>query len=560
MADSVALAALIVSLVALFTTTGQLLQQYFATADGLRRCQASVMGLWAQKTKLRWRWKEFRFETTFVIPRIRSCDSHGIGLEGFDHPLINSPESLQRSMTYPGWGSFDANRYYGSDQLACWVPLLAMLHRQGQEAVKYFPQQPGSNENDSMIPVIELISKGWDFMPPDVLRPLASSTVSDIAIMARRLGMTWKSFDPGAGSLRAEGNGHVITSTMVRSLGTVIQYTYTSRQNLVTCAYIPVKEADKLGFGLVELDTRLFGINKNHDSYAIDVSSYDGVALTINRLVPRSQYINPPRLKGILKRLKTTMTGDSKFIPGLNDLIPICSAMLTTKSAPFIWARNIPTPTRYAKGVTSCEEGFRVFEIQLQRLNAGRTHPSDQSQRIQRCFVNLNSKSSGRWLQEDLWDAWELEDNPADVYDAKIAKDIVIRYHFEMTEYLRKSSVDYSNLVLEHLAFATEPPTNLNAPGTGADPYLILEPDIELLRSMESYFSNLPKLVLNIVDQYKAHPLHAELPPLSEQEIEDAWLSMIFRAFCWQRSHVMLAGSPPLPSEYWNSKMPVYIG
>ncbi|KAG9241993.1 hypothetical protein BJ878DRAFT_195333 [Calycina marina] len=37
---------------------GQLLQQCFATADGYRRCQRSVMGEWSSKTRLRWRWRE----------------------------------------------------------------------------------------------------------------------------------------------------------------------------------------------------------------------------------------------------------------------------------------------------------------------------------------------------------------------------------------------------------------------------------------------------------------------------------------------------------------------
>jgi hypothetical protein len=66
--DPVALTALVISLVALLATTGQLLQQYFATADGYRQCLPSVMGRWGTMTKLRWRWREFRFETIFYVP------------------------------------------------------------------------------------------------------------------------------------------------------------------------------------------------------------------------------------------------------------------------------------------------------------------------------------------------------------------------------------------------------------------------------------------------------------------------------------------------------------
>lgn len=62
--------ALIISLCALVLTLGQLLGQYFATADDYRRCQPSVMGLWAKRTRLRWRWSQFRFETLFTTPEI----------------------------------------------------------------------------------------------------------------------------------------------------------------------------------------------------------------------------------------------------------------------------------------------------------------------------------------------------------------------------------------------------------------------------------------------------------------------------------------------------------
>lgn len=314
MPDSIALTALIVSLVALVTTVGQLLQQYFATADGFRRCmfarrtsfhdwwnihlanpdtgQPSVMGLWARKTKLRWRWREFRFETTFVVPRIKYGPVHaGVGkgaeLSRGVCSMINTEESLRGSMTYPGWESLDARRYYDSDQLACWVPLLAQLHMQGGDALQYFPQKPGAVENDTMIPLVQFVDKTWDLMQPDIVRPLASSTVSDIAIMARRLGMVWKTFDPGSGSLRAEGNGHVFTSTMVRSLGTVLQYTYTARKNDGNCAYIPVQEADKLGFGLVELDHRLFGPEM---AFGLDVGSAEGLSRSLPRFLSKRYY------------------------------------------------------------------------------------------------------------------------------------------------------------------------------------------------------------------------------------------------------------------------------
>ena len=70
----VAAAALAVALVAFVIASGQLLQQYFATADGYRRCQRSVMREWATLTRLRWRWREFRFETLYTASEFWIAD------------------------------------------------------------------------------------------------------------------------------------------------------------------------------------------------------------------------------------------------------------------------------------------------------------------------------------------------------------------------------------------------------------------------------------------------------------------------------------------------------
>lgn len=67
---SISVFALTISFVALFIALFQLLAQVFDTAEGYRRCQPSVLGRWAGKTRLRWRWTQFRFETLFTTPEI----------------------------------------------------------------------------------------------------------------------------------------------------------------------------------------------------------------------------------------------------------------------------------------------------------------------------------------------------------------------------------------------------------------------------------------------------------------------------------------------------------
>ena len=407
-----------------------------------------------------------------------------------------------------------------------------------------------------MIPAIQIIQKSWDFMPSDVVRPMASSTVSDIAIMARRLGMTWKSFDPGSGSMRAEGNGHVITSTMVRSLGTVLQYSFTSRENAGNCSYIPLREADKLGFGLVEFDHRLFGPSMPRD---LDVGSYEGIASTLTLVT--SGHIgqsSPAGIESTLRFLSDRMDSSRDFIPGLNDLVPLCSAMLSV--APSVpkdrWINRIPAPNMYQKGVTSSMEGFRVFESRLQDIvNERLDLASNQSQHVLACLRQLREKFGRRWENEQDWEHWDYltEEDGQDTEQS--AKGVVMQYHIEMTTYLQRSNVVYRHLVGEHVLMAINDYINnlrdyrsFGLPD-GSSNLLTL--------SMSDYFDHLPVTTQKVVEKCNYWNPNIRL---TVEEVEDAWFSMIFRAFCWQRSHVMISGVPPLPSEYWNSKMPVYIG
>lgn len=566
MPDSVALTALVVSLVALFTTVGQLLQQYLATADGYRRCQASVMGLWSRKTKLRWRWAEFRFETTFVIPRITYGPLHGdVGtakeVSTGRCSLLNTPESLAGSMTHGGWGSLDARKYYDSDELACWVPLLAQLHVQGSEIQYYFPQSLSAVANDTTVPVIQFVNKSWDFMPTDVVRPMASTTVSDVAIIARRLGMTWKTFDPSTGAMRAEGNGHVITSTLARSLGTILQYTYTTRDNAHNCHYIPVQEADKLGFGLVEFDHKLFGPNMAGD---LDVGSIPGISATLHLLMRQVPSKVMKDLTATLQNFSTAVRAGKTFIPGLNDLVPLCSAMLSEDRSRILarkrvnttWCNRVPAPNLYARGLTSCQEGFDVFKAELRkRMSYQHLQGSRQSIRILELINDLDYREGME--DEYRWQFWQEGPRAA----TRLTKsemgtvDLAIKYHAEMTEYLSQSRVGYRNLVGQHIIIASRPIAEDQSKISNTYPIKNFgELDLDLMTGMLQYFESLPELVERVKSW------HVLTPPLRDGEVEDAWLSMMFRAFCWQRSHFMIEGVPPLPSEYWNSKMPVYIG
>jgi hypothetical protein len=44
-----------------------------------------------------------------------------------------------------------------------------------------------------------------------------------------------------------------------------------------------------------------------------------------------------------------------------------------------------------------------------------------------------------------------------------------------------------------------------------------------------------------------------------ERLVAEAWITLIFRAFLWNRAHIPMDCGPVLPSQYHGSRLPVYI-
>ena len=272
----IAVVALVVSLVALFVTTLQFYGQIFATAEGTRKCSDSVMGPWSKhkttRTRWRWRWSEGRFETLFVTPEI-FLSPNWEAIDRISHEVETVPDrsntghvavqwlKILSTSRHSWWNrdrKFNAKRRlvpnpavlgfnrdldylifrpeYSdlSSDLVGWISFLAFVllgtrdgghpRRATLRNNKSIPKEGELKATVVSWPYIIYKEHSWDFMPPDAAKPFASTTLSDIAIIVRRTGMVWKEFDLSNGNLRAEGGPHVISSTVIRGLGLVLQY------------------------------------------------------------------------------------------------------------------------------------------------------------------------------------------------------------------------------------------------------------------------------------------------------------------------------------------------
>ena len=571
---NLAAAALAIALVALITAVAQLLQQYFATADGYRRCHRSVMGEYARKTRLHWRWREFRFETLYTTPevfltgdgapsrisqvvltgsnssRLRSLvptvsmNHEELVMDDEDFQIVSAPKA-----SHHRWNTTDkhpgSTRSYGGE-MTSWVPLLHWLHETTQAAL-----QNEREVSDPVtfappkfrLPAIIFRERSWDFQPPDAMRPLAKTTLSDIAVIARRMGMKWKDFRPSEGILRAEGHSHIITSTLVRSLGIVLQYSYTGQARRLRFAemnlgrdyvkgsivsgqteiYILRAGADRLGCGVLRSDTKL-------NLPDLTVSTQNEIVTALSFL-DRSG-ISSAALKSILKE-------NPEFRFRIADLVAFTVPSVRHRESSLV---QVPAPSDNIHGVTTSPIGRRAFRECLEKYIASRK--GDVGTATQQA-LQLCHDISTKYPAWDHTDENSLQDEQWTVTRDPQYLDFVhghlITLTIQLNEWEQQYMLRYLNLLGIHIRVAMF--------CEGGETSMIRSFSTDYRADVEGYFRVLP----SIVDEMIKIGFH------DRQMIVDAWVTMMLRAMCWGACHFFVPGER-VPIEYFGSQLPVYIG
>jgi hypothetical protein len=316
--DSLTAVALIASFTALVIALGQLLQQVFGTAEGFRRTNKEIMGLFAQSRDRVFHWSELRFETRFSTPHFtfHYPTSESSLISGIDGGVALSPnESASRKVVLAvgdhGHRVDDLNRLIKSattlskfqgmlnflDQYlsssagpqalmpgyqaycASWLTLLDQLYEDDKKfhwAVKGAsiihargPPKSGKIGPDPRLIrhfAIESHNRSWDLLPLDVVRPLASISFGDLLTLCYRLRLGIR--DLSLAQFSADGYGNNFSTLQVQGLGTVVQYRYDRSNDLpgerhsANTKFIPCEEADKLAFSIIPQNP-LLGIEKD---------------------------------------------------------------------------------------------------------------------------------------------------------------------------------------------------------------------------------------------------------------------------------------------------------
>ena len=539
--DNTALAAIIIAIIAFFVTTGQLLQQIFGTAVGYRHCQSSVIGDWATLTRRKWRWSEFRFETRFTTPNIRLFEvADGTRLETVR--LITGELESRRRTYVTSISNPDDDE--GGDQVG-WLALLDQLHvlQSGYDPEEIRPYGVSDRQRGGIYcPAITVRERSWDFMPLDIIRPVATSTVGDIIALAHRLGMGWEDLRPGDGIMRAEGGGKSIVSTAVRGFGILLQFNYDRAGGGYEheVGTIPSVQADKLGFGIIATgisrlpDIVFEGANETEAAkevmYALDID------------------------RAVVSRYGEYMEQSGNSL-GFSDILGMYAPFMLFQGSSI--TRVMKVHRDVDLGPTCSWEGFRVFQLRLEKYEKEGAC-SEQMLYLLSTYRWLKEKFGGKWEHQmhgygSLMLQTEFFSEIGELWSRMTAhlSDIFSLIHTPFISQLIAShitqAVEYPELAREALNNTTQ----RRKIGGGLDPSM----DLEVAAGMHLYIDRIPLVVSSM--KYRGYD--------NEREVIDAWWTLIFRAMLWHRGHTIVKGKTrgyggiPVSPSFWGSKLPVYI-
>lgn len=87
-------------------------------------------------------------------------------------------------------------------------------------------------------------------MPPDIVRPIASTTMGCLVTIIHRMGMIWSDINLDEGKFRATGYNRSFSASVVRGMGLVVEYSserFSSVVNSTQEFRVPSILADMVG-------------------------------------------------------------------------------------------------------------------------------------------------------------------------------------------------------------------------------------------------------------------------------------------------------------------------
>ena len=396
-------AALAVSLVALIVSTFQLLQQYYGSTNGLASCSKTVIGKWARFTKRKFLWKEFRFEVRFCAPVLFVAPPTNVFGPLGDHNV--------QEITYLDGTNYDRTHTWtieehdvirkanltgretvhtADNELSSWVTMLMAIQRMERESYQWAtminkdgqpPQGPatapgfGCDGPDgepgektlyrhTLAVGMQAKRRTWDAMPGDLKKPYATSAMCHIIEIMAMLGIHWKEFDRSTNAYRAQGNGFIVTGSMVPNLGIAFTFETSGKPWFQENRVVPEDKVKQLCFGycptLFQLGLKIpIYADEPKDYGTLQLGTRAEIAETLVSFACNTNTVN-------YFRLGNEHTRYSHLFPVPFEMLGMVGEILQIRHTPFTMLPN-PTLFTWDKSAFSLINMLDSFQKQLRR-------------------------------------------------------------------------------------------------------------------------------------------------------------------------------------------------
>lgn len=323
---------------------------------------------------------------------------------------------------------------------------------------------------------------------------------------------------------------------------------------------IPDLEADAMGFGFLPVSA-CSGFKK-----PLKIGTVNGILDMFKELEP---------LKGVEGRMQE-LAQRGNFFYSFLDIIPLVAPFMRRKGSQVV---RIPEPMDRPSWIFISSTGRTAFPFllshQIQNLRGrGVEVPEKLDSLVSRC--NALGLMFSCWTQTTsaYHEAMQRNEQPIEFLEQVHAlwnkteeyfNEQKIEQKIAVSEVRdnEKDSIDterdlYADLVMVHLRNAIL-----------ADSFAE-----RILSRNETRFEYPPHLTSKVVNQrlgetlaqyfYRLESMRLEMATLGYRSHDEGtflelWAHLMVRAFCWHHCHTMVPGMI-VPSEYWNSRLPVYIG
>ncbi|KAK5103476.1 hypothetical protein LTS08_002891 [Lithohypha guttulata] len=181
------------------------------------------MGPFGTLTEQNRRWKDLRFEVHYISPHLVLVPSHHLVTSNFADKQAQIRKSSYTKIEKDDKLNCDTVYSIYDHSIEKYLKLAHDDPRQEGWKVLLNSLVAARPSNAELIGV-QLRKRAWDAFPDDLGKAIASTTLHDILVIARRMGAGWQSYNPSGDGLRSEGGGHAFVSTDIRGLGTAVSY------------------------------------------------------------------------------------------------------------------------------------------------------------------------------------------------------------------------------------------------------------------------------------------------------------------------------------------------